>query len=464
VTSALSTALVLRGGLTVVRPDVSNRDWIAGPWGPVALPEDGTPEHDVLERLRTSPLPLAELDAMLATAGVTATARWLRWSAKARAAGLLGVRLATPGGEPFAELVPTSPRAPDLSEAVLRVDPALGLRLSRFAVLRRGERGMVLESPTAFVRAELSPDAVRLVAGHAERQDAGEGASNALAAALLASGLLTEVGADGIAEEDREAPLAQWEPVDLALHTRIRTRRDGVRRGASFRFAADRPAPPALRHADGAPQIVLERPDLDALVASDPPLAAVMEFRTSRRELRAPTVAQIGELLFRTLRVRRSFTAGTAPNEYPALDRPHPSAGAMYETTAYLAVGECDGLEPGLYRYDSVAHGLDLVAPGGPAVDALLSDARLGTGIESDPPVLIVIAADFGRLSWKYEGIAYSLLLKNVGVIYQTIQLAATAMGLGSCPIGGGDSELFAAAAGLDPYEESSVGEIIVGT
>lgn len=48
----------------------------------------------------------------------------------------------------------------------------------------------------------------------------------------------------------------------------------------------------------------------------------------------------------------------------------------------------------------------------------------------------------------------------GVRVVYQSIQLASTAMGLGSCPIGGGDSEAFARAAGANPLEEVSVGEL----
>ena len=39
-------------------------------------------------------------------------------------------------------------------------------------------------------------------------------------------------------------------------------------------------------------------------------------------------------------------------------------------------------------------------------------------------------------VSWKYNSIAYSLILKNVGVLIQTLYLMATDMGLGGCAIG----------------------------
>jgi hypothetical protein len=37
-------------------------------------------------------------------------------------------------------------------------------------------------------------------------------------------------------------------------------------------------------------------------------------------------------------------------------------------------------------------------------------------------------------------------------------------MGLAPCALGGGHSDLFAEAAGLDYYAETSVGEFILGT
>ena len=80
------------------------------------------------------------------------------------------------------------------------------------------------------------------------------------------------------------------------------------------------------------------------------------------------------------------------------------------------------------------------------------------------PQVLIIIAARFQRLSWKYQSMAYNVLLKNVGALYQTMYLVATAMDLAPCALGGGDSDLFARATGLDYYAETSVGEFLLGS
>ena len=68
------------------------------------------------------------------------------------------------------------------------------------------------------------------------------------------------------------------------------------------------------------------------------------------------------------------------------------------------------------------------------------------------------------RIAWKYASLAYALTLKHVGVLYQTMYLAATAMGLAPCALGAGDSDLFARAAGVDYYAETSVGEFLLGS
>ncbi|MBR8834884.1 MAG: nitroreductase family protein [Stigonema ocellatum SAG 48.90 = DSM 106950] len=63
---------------------------------------------------------------------------------------------------------------------------------------------------------------------------------------------------------------------------------------------------------------------------------------------------------------------------------------------------------------------------------------------------MLVILTRFQRLSWKYEAIAYSLILMYIGILYQTMYLVATAMNLAACAQGSGNADLFARAAGTD--------------
>ena len=66
-------------------------------------------------------------------------------------------------------------------------------------------------------------------------------------------------------------------------------------------------------------------------------------------------------------------------------------------------------------------------------------------------------------MSWKYSAIAYSLILKDVGVLLQTLYLTATDMNLGGCAIGTGNIELFARMTGQDFHAEGPVGQFALG-
>jgi oxazoline/thiazoline dehydrogenase len=439
----------------------------------MAAPLVDTPEGRAFERLCAAPTTADTLDAIAAVDGANGLARWLLWSGRALRRGLLVYRMVDSDGAPLAEFVPVRGDTPDLARALPPSTTATArLQLSRFAILHRRDGMLVLESPLAAVRVELSARAAALVTTFAEARTlddiaAGEAdpqAVRTLVAVLAAAGILVALDEDGRLDEDRDPVLSQWEPHDLFLHTRTRRPQVDEPRGGTFRFADQRPAPPALRHPVGTPTIPLPRPDLDRLMAEDMPFARVVEERASRRRLGTLNAAQLGEFLYRTVRVRRQIPAGDDPKAYPRTDRPHPAAGGMHELITYLAITDCDGIPAGLYRYDPVGHGLDPVAASSPAIDRLLADARDAAAAESSPPVLVILAADFARLTWKYEGIAYALMLKDVGVVLSTMQLVATAMGLGSCPLGGGDSQAFSIAAGLRPLEETSVGELMLGS
>ena len=84
-------------------------------------------------------------------------------------------------------------------------------------------------------------------------------------------------------------------------------------------------------------------------------------------------------------------------------------------------------------------------------------------GAPAVPQVLITIAARFGRVSWKYSSVAYSLILKDVGVLTQTLYLMATDMGLGGCAIGLTNIDLFAKMTGIEFHVEGPVGQFAIG-
>jgi SagB-type dehydrogenase family enzyme len=84
-------------------------------------------------------------------------------------------------------------------------------------------------------------------------------------------------------------------------------------------------------------------------------------------------------------------------------------------------------------------------------------------GAPAVPQILITIAARFGRVSWKYSSIAFSLILKDAGALMQTFYLMATDMGLGGCAIGIANLDVFAKMTGIDFHVEGPVGQFALG-
>ncbi len=114
--------------------------------------------------------------------------------------------------------------------------------------------------------------------------------------------------------------------------------------------------------------------------------------------------------------------------------RTAPSAGATYPLETYLVVGGVEGLEPGVYRYSSSGHSLEIVKE--QDVRKRLSTAALGQKMVEEAPVSIIIAAEYGRTVGHYgqRGIRYVHM--EVGHAGQNVSLQAVALGLGTVMVG----------------------------
>jgi oxazoline/thiazoline dehydrogenase len=355
--------------------------------------------------------------------------------------------------------------------------------LSRFAYLRREGREAVLESPLAHARIILNDcragALVAALAAPATTQElttrVTELPADAVACMLtllLRAGMLAEVSIEGTCAEDNDPALQTWAFHDLLFHARTRRGRFDAPYGGTYRFAGRLAPPPALKPAPDGESRELYYPDLARLERDDPPLARVQEQRHSVREFDAQhpiTDQQLGEFLFRVARVKGCRQAVVATNHGPIhmdfTSRPYPAGGGLYELELYAAVNLCANLDPGLYHYDPARHRLTQLCGRTAEVKSLLRDAAESTAIlEGNLQVLLILTARFPRLAWKYESIAYALTLKHVGVVFQTMYLAATAMGLAACAVGGGDADLFVRAAGTEYHTETSVGEFLLGS
>jgi oxazoline/thiazoline dehydrogenase len=351
------------------------------------------------------------------------------------------------------------------------------IQLSRFAYLHRTDGSLIIESPIRFVTIMVrEPLVAALLADLAvarsteqlcQRSGLPPEEIRECVKFLLGVGVLDVPNAAGALEEDTIPALAQLEFHDLVLHTHSRKGLTQQPLGGLFPFSGTLPPTPAVKQPMSVQPIVLPKPDIDKLIQSDMPFAKVMEQRKSTRYFgdESITLEQLGEFLYRVARIRsvRIPPAGD-PRRYEVTNRVYPSGGAAYDLELYLTVRHCAGLKPGVYHYEALEHALSLLCEKESISDAIVNDARHSSGWRDAPHVVITLASRFSRIGWKYRGICYAVTLKNVGVMYEAMYLAATAMDLAPCALGGGDSALFALATGLDPLLESSVGEFMLGT
>jgi SagB-type dehydrogenase family enzyme len=276
---------------------------------------------------------------------------------------------------------------------------------------------------------------------------------------LVAAGAAGPAAADGQLPEDRDPALRPWEFHDLLFHSRSRQGRHAEPVGSTFRFLGDLAPLPGLKPARPEPEIPLPPP---AMADQDLPFFRVLE---ARRSIRVPgpepiTLGQLSTFLHYVARVRAVMPpAPEAGRAYEAVSRPCPGGGALHELELYLTVSRCAGLDPGFYHYAAGTHALEPWPGPAAASGAMLLQARQAMGPVPAPDILFTLAARIQRVAWKYQTIAYALILKNTGVMYQQMYLVATALGLAPCALGTGDSQVFAQASGLDFTEESSVGE-----
>jgi oxazoline/thiazoline dehydrogenase len=401
--------------------------------------------------------------------GLSALGRW-SWLAQALLdVGGLRCTLTTSAGDPLAAISALAPGA------TLRISP-LGVSdsatLSRFACLRSLDGVAVIESPLGRARIELhDPRLAGAVAALARPSTAGSmAASIGLSVEALAAFLGFLRGARALAvpgETDAvagAAGLTLWEFPDALFHAHSRLGRRTLAYGATYRFLGQIDPEPAVAPLEGR-LIPLPTPNLPRLIAEDPPFAAILEVRRSTRAFaRKPiSFAALSEFLYRVARNTESPGLSARAGEYSRIKRPYPSAGACHPLEVYVAAPRCDDLELGLYRYEPASHGLVAMASDASRLAPLLASARSAAGIAENPPILIVVAARFARMLWKYEGIGYANTLKDAGGLLQTMYLVTTAMGLAGCALGGGDSECFSAAAGAGFFETSSIAEFMLG-
>jgi SagB-type dehydrogenase family enzyme len=347
------------------------------------------------------------------------------------------------------------------------------LVLSRFAYMRRRANELVLESPRSPALFRINDTKIMYNLAALARPtrleqlcDSEDSVTGECLALLIDSNILLKIEAGSDMRNLRflegDDQLALWEFHDLLFHVRSTEGRHANPVGGLYPFASLVPPLAPVRPRWGGKKITLPSPNADT------PLSLLLDKRYSARsfdEQHPITVAELSSFLHRTARVRSKWQNKLAPGG-PVVAytiRPYPSAGASYELELYLLVHNCFGLAKGFYHYDAAAHRLTRIETQEAEALAMLSAAEFAMDAPAPPQILIVMAARFGRVSWKYSSVAYELLLKNLGVLTQSFYLMATEMGLGGCAIGTANIDLFAKMTGLAFHVEGAVGQFAIG-
>ena len=413
------------------------------------LPIDPAAAHFVpANRLLASGAPLAALrDAVIDASSPTRAGTymlWLKWLCERR---LIEFPLTDETGE-CAVIVPQTSRFVPTLAPESHSDEA---ELHRFACVRRDDGDWLVESPMADARFRVAElEALR---------------EPVVRRALAAAGFLDTGPADNA---ERQTALEQWEFHDLLFHAHHRVGWHCDPIGEQFPFIGRIDPLPGVRPPWPGKRIALPRA---RHYRDGESFASVLERRRSEYvydESRPISLDDLGALLDRAARVRSTETGlvndwtGRTAN-FEITRRAYPSGGGSYELEIYPVVDRCDGLESGCYHYDPSTHELARICGRTPEVEQMIDESSLATARVAQPQIVLAIAARFARVMWKYRSISYGLILRDTGALYQTLYLAATELELSPCAIGSGNSPLFAAATGLDPVVEGTVGEFILG-
>ncbi len=182
-----------------------------------------------------------------------------------------------------------------------------------------------------------------------------------------------------------------------------------------FAFSSPDTAP-----VESAALIELPKPQRIGTVSVEQALQTRRSVRTFKTE--PLTLQEVSQLLW------------AAQGETGGRFRAAPSAGALYPLEVYVAVGNVEGLDAGVYRYVPAEHALREVRKGD--VRKSLSRAAYWQEWAGAGAIAIVVAAVYERTTGKYgkKGIRFAHM--EAGHAAQNVYLQAEALGLGTVVVG----------------------------
>ena len=293
---------------------------------------------------------------------------------------------------------------------------------------------------------------------------------------FLSSGMAGICNSEQNAEIDQDAIKAGWNRQDLRFHSHTRRHIIGHYQEELLPREINKTSPKARNQRIILSTVSLPKPSVDSQETN---FYQVLNKRKSIRTYKTSPISikALGSLLWYSMHTREEIICDPAlTRSYEGLLKPVASAGGLHSIELYLCIKQCIGVGPGFYHYDSFDHSLGRMSDLNKSCQNMLEmavnttcrapqAASISPGQGQQPDVLIVMATRYERNASLHSetGLAYALILKDTGAIYQQLYLVATALGLAPCGLSFGSSELFEKASGISSQIECSVGEFMVG-
>ncbi|MBW2575992.1 MAG: SagB/ThcOx family dehydrogenase [Deltaproteobacteria bacterium] len=202
-------------------------------------------------------------------------------------------------------------------------------------------------------------------------------------------------------------------------------------------------------------------PEVERLQLPEPDLsrpANLWQCLAKRRSERDYTTDPLAiEELSRLMWAAQGVTARAGTH----LLRTAPSAGALYPFETYLYIDRVEKVTQGLYHFNVADFSLECLQDGN--FNQLITTACLGQPVVRRAAVVFIWTAIMLRCMVKYRDRAMRYIPMDLGHVCQNVQLAATAMDLGSCPIGAFYDDDINELLGVDGEEEAVLYLITVG-
>lgn len=165
------------------------------------------------------------------------------------------------------------------------------------------------------------------------------------------------------------------------------------------------------------------------------------------------TISQLSLLLFGMSGLTRF---------YPQVAfRTVPSAGGLYPIEVYPVINNVENLNQGIYHYNIIEHGLELIKHGNYRVD--IAKACLDQDMAFNSAVNFVWTAIIERSRWKYLQRCYRYIYMDAGHIGQNFYLIAEALGLGASTIGAIYDDELNDLLGIDGIHETAIYVGVIG-